>query len=227
MFHVKHRPSGGTIDACRDLWKSLPANLGICPWDDALEKLTRLKDVLLGASRKRSLIAASQRNAAAIWEHVFDSLQALYLLDGKLERHVVDAGSGNGFPGLPLAAALPGVKLSLIERSARKAEFLQYAGAILSLKNVTVCQLDFADFDWLREPVDACLMRALVPPQEFASLVGDSGSLSRSYIIYTTRQAADEWAAQTEQLGLRIVASHSYLLPDRSACRQILRISTP
>jgi len=37
----------------------------------------------------------------------------------------LDIGSGNGYPGLPLAASRPGLHLVLVEASVRKAEFLR------------------------------------------------------------------------------------------------------
>ncbi len=41
--------------------------------------------------------------------------------------HVVDLGAGGGVPGLVLAFAWPGVRLSLVEGSARRAAFLEEA----------------------------------------------------------------------------------------------------
>jgi 16S rRNA (guanine527-N7)-methyltransferase len=51
---------------------------------------------------------------------------------------LADAGSGAGLPGIPLAICLPGVKVSLIERMTRRADFLRNAAAVLRLSNVTV-----------------------------------------------------------------------------------------
>jgi 16S rRNA (guanine527-N7)-methyltransferase len=57
---------------------------------------------------------------------------------GKPEFRLADAGSGAGLPGIPLAICLPGVKISLIERMTRRADFLRNAAAVLKLSNVTV-----------------------------------------------------------------------------------------
>src|SRR5262245_52800039 len=42
-----------------------------------------------------------------------------------LTGDVVDVGSGGGVPGLPLAAALPERRFTLLEATRRKAEFLE------------------------------------------------------------------------------------------------------
>jgi len=52
---------------------------------------------------------------------VADSLSGLEVDDLARARRIADVGAGAGFPGLPLAIALPGTKVDLIESSGRKA----------------------------------------------------------------------------------------------------------
>jgi 16S rRNA (guanine527-N7)-methyltransferase len=63
-----------------------------------------------------------------LWRrHVHDSLQLLADIRPD-ERRIVDLGSGAGFPGLILACALHGrSEVTLVEKSVRKAEFLETA----------------------------------------------------------------------------------------------------
>ena len=56
--------------------------------------------------------------------HVVDSLAALELLQSRGIDRFLDLGSGGGFPGLPLAAALPAAETLLVEAIAKKARFL-------------------------------------------------------------------------------------------------------
>jgi 16S rRNA (guanine527-N7)-methyltransferase len=57
--------------------------------------------------------------------HIGESLQGAALLDPGVEGVLVDLGSGNGYPGLPLSAARPGLRAVLIEASQKKARFLR------------------------------------------------------------------------------------------------------
>ena len=60
-------------------------------------------------------------------EHVLDSLTAVPLLRRFEIEEFVDLGSGAGYPGLPLAVALPARRALLVESIAKKARFLTAA----------------------------------------------------------------------------------------------------
>lgn len=53
-----------------------------------------------------------------------DSLRGVEIVRG-LEGPIVDVGSGGGAPGIPLAAALPDRRVTLVEAERRKADFLE------------------------------------------------------------------------------------------------------
>ena len=55
---------------------------------------------------------------------LLDSLRALPLVAG-FEGAIVDVGSGGGAPGIPLAYALPGREVVLLEAERRKCAFLE------------------------------------------------------------------------------------------------------
>lgn len=60
---------------------------------------------------------------------------------------LLDVGSGNGLPGVPLALHLPDVHVHLVERRRRRARFLQLVVSQLELANVTVHACDVRDVE--------------------------------------------------------------------------------
>ena len=66
---------------------------------------------------------------AAVVGHLLDSLAAVPLLREAGVRRFVDLGSGGGYPGLPLALALPAERALLVDSIAKKAAFLEVAVA--------------------------------------------------------------------------------------------------
>ena len=69
---------------------------------------------------------------AAATRHVLDSLAAVALLRDLDVGRLLDLGSGGGYPGIPLAAAIPADAL-LVESIVKKARFLEVAVAATGL----------------------------------------------------------------------------------------------
>jgi 16S rRNA (guanine527-N7)-methyltransferase len=70
-------------------------------------------------------LTAIRDPAAVATSHVVDSLAAVPWLRAQRAQRCLDLGSGGGFPGLPIAAALPDVTVSLLEPIGKKAGFLR------------------------------------------------------------------------------------------------------
>ena len=92
---------------------------------------------------------SSVRDPGEAWRvHVADSLSALEIPSLAAVKRIADVGSGAGFPGLALAAALPGAEVDLIESVERKCEFARMAAERAALRNVcVVCE---RAEDWAR-----------------------------------------------------------------------------
>jgi 16S rRNA (guanine527-N7)-methyltransferase len=86
-----------------------------------------------------------------------DAVRAVGLV-GSLEGPVVDVGSGNGSPGLPLAYCLPEREVVLLEANHRRCEFLE----AWSPPNARVVwgRAEEQDTDW----AGVALAKALAPP---------------------------------------------------------------
>lgn len=123
----------------------------------AWSRLERFADLVTERNRAHNLI--SRKDAANVWSrHILDSLRLLDAVKGC--RLLLDIGSGGGFPGLVLAAALPDCEVTLAERMVKKARFLTTAARLLGLGNVTVWDADVAKLP--SEPVfEAVTARAV------------------------------------------------------------------
>ena len=59
--------------------------------------------------------------------HLGESLEGAALLPDEVSGPLLDLGSGNGYPGIPVALSRPGLALMAAESSSRKASFLRLA----------------------------------------------------------------------------------------------------
>jgi 16S rRNA (guanine527-N7)-methyltransferase len=74
----------------------------------------------------------------AVGVHVADALVALELPFVAGATRIADLGSGAGWPGLALAAALPAAHVSLVESQVRHCRYLEKAVEVGELTNVSV-----------------------------------------------------------------------------------------
>jgi len=99
-------------------------SLGLPLGEPALLSVARHAAAVLAAPEYLHLTAI--RDPAELVErHVAEAFQGAALLAPDIEGLLVDLGSGNGYPGLPIAAARPGLRPLLVEAAPGKAEFLR------------------------------------------------------------------------------------------------------
>jgi 16S rRNA (guanine527-N7)-methyltransferase len=70
--------------------------------------------------------------------HLADTLVALELDLVREAAQIADIGAGAGFPGLPLAVALPHANVKLVESQARKCAFIESVRATARIDNAVV-----------------------------------------------------------------------------------------
>lgn len=97
--------------------------LGVDLSDAAIARLTGHAEAVLAADPTLHLTAIRDPDAF-VTRHVGESLQGASLIDPDASGTLLDLGSGNGYPGLALCAARPGLVPLLAEASRRKAAFL-------------------------------------------------------------------------------------------------------
>jgi 16S rRNA (guanine527-N7)-methyltransferase len=101
--------------------------------------------------------------AVAVDVHLADSLVVLSFDRVRAARAIVDIGSGAGFPGLPLAIALPAASVSLLESNGRKCEFLERAVRAAGATNAVVVRARAEDWPSGIGRFELACARALAP----------------------------------------------------------------
>ena len=104
-----------------------------------LSALSLYEKELLEWNQKFNLTAI--RDAESIrTKHFLDSFSCALAWKASPPNHLIDVGTGAGFPGLPLKILYPHLKLTLVESVGKKAKFCQHIVDLLGLEDVQVIQ---------------------------------------------------------------------------------------
>ncbi|HKW39360.1 MAG TPA: 16S rRNA (guanine(527)-N(7))-methyltransferase RsmG [Burkholderiales bacterium] len=163
-------------------------------------------------------LTAVRDGAKAVSVHLLDSLAVVPLLHG---RRILDAGSGAGFPGIPIALAKPGVEMDLLDSNHKKCAFLRQAIAELGLKNArTVCER--AESWRPAEQFDCVVSRALA---EIAQLVAWVGHLlAPGGVIAAMKGVHPRGEIERIPAEFRVRAVHALAVPGMDAQRHLVLI---
>lgn len=177
--------------------------------------------MLLHANTRMNLTAVRDPNEA--WDkHIFDALTLMPLLS-ELEAGagVIDIGSGGGLPGIPLAIAMPHLRFTLMDATAKKCDYLTQATAALGLTNTRVIcaraealgqdrgrKTATGREDPHRECYDLAMARGVGPIAMLAELTLPLVKVG-GLVLMTKGQRAEEELAQAKQALHMLHAAHA------------------
>ena len=146
-------------------------------------------------SKYASLVSQSDAGDGLV-KHCVDSLCLLPAIDDFLEGRTgeyIDLGSGGGFPAIPICAAMPGLKATLIERNTKKTTFLRKVTARLKLENVDI---DNSSFEGLSDTSTPRIItsRAIEKPEKVLPVILEALSPNDLYLCQSAsiRSLRDE-----------------------------------
>ncbi|MDR1954178.1 MAG: 16S rRNA (guanine(527)-N(7))-methyltransferase RsmG [Clostridiales Family XIII bacterium] len=97
-------------------------------------------------------------------KHFLDSVACYGWPEIEAAEHIVDVGTGAGFPGVPLAIVYPEKRFLLIDSLGKRIDFLREATAAMKLENISVLHSRAEDAGRnkeFRERFDLCVSRAV------------------------------------------------------------------
>jgi 16S rRNA (guanine527-N7)-methyltransferase len=176
----------------------------------AEERLSRLLTALAGEPSPPTTVCDP---VEALDTHVADSLCALALEELADAERIADIGSGAGFPGLPLAIALPDTTVDLVDSNRRSCLVVERLIAAAGVPNATVLEVRAEELAVAvgREAYDVVTARAVGPlpvlVEYAAPLLRADGRLIAWKAV---RREDDEraGAAAAVQLGLEPAGVH-------------------
>jgi 16S rRNA (guanine527-N7)-methyltransferase len=188
---------------------------------------------LLEWNKKFNLTAITDPTQIRI-KHFEDSLSLLQVIP-LTNQSLIDVGAGAGFPGIPLKLACPEIRLTLLEATRKKAEFLKHIVSILALKETEVIWGRAEDIAKdRRESYDLAVARAVAPLNvlcEYCLPLVRVGGLFIAYKEEKVEEELEEAEPAIEILGGALKEIKKVKLPNSDIVRSLVVIkklsSTP
>ena len=156
---------------------------------------------------------------AMVTHHLLDSLAVSPDLTGE---RIADAGTGAGFPGLPLAVCNPQRHFTLIDATAKKIRFVAHAVELLGLTNVTPLHARTEAMK-VEQPFDTVVARAFAPlPRLLKQVAGLCGATTRVLAMKGKWPEAELAALPAPW---RAVGSRELKIPHVAAARCVIVLS--
>lgn len=187
--------------------------------DRLLEKSARHLELVAQANEYMNLTRISSPREAAI-KHIVDCVLPWRHFQGA--QRVLDAGTGAGFPGIPLAIVLPDIRFLLAESIQKKARFVESVADALDLANVEISSERAESLipRWHPEIITA---RAVAPVARLIALFGKAIRNGSRLLLYKGPDVEEDLAQPGgSALDVRIV--ERYDLPDELGRRTLLSV---
>jgi len=208
----------------------LAAARGLTLSPETIQELAAFHAALERANQTTNLTRITGE-ADFVERHALDALVALPLLGEAAEARLVDVGSGCGVPGIPLAIARPGWRVTLVETANRKAralrQLLDELGELAQRVDVIAERAEVCGQDPdLREAFDLAVARAVGSVPLVCELCLPLVRVGGALVLYrgSEGEAEEALAARVApKLGGGAVERRTLQLPS-GAERSLLRI---
>lgn len=172
------------------------------PTDEQISKLFELTEIMLEVNKSMNLTAITEEKAV-ILKHYADSLTVSPHL--KENSTVIDVGCGAGFPSLPLAIFRPDIKITALDGTAKRIEYVKSTARKLGLDNATAIAgraEEFGNNKEFREKFDYATARAVAALPVLSELCMPFVKKNGYFIAMKAAQGENEAAAAQNAIKL-------------------------
>ena len=182
--------------------------------DELAEKFHSLTERMLEVNEHMNLTAITDEDGV-ILKHYADSLVIADLIP--MGASVIDVGCGAGFPSLPLAIARPDLRITALDSTAKRINYIKDTAEILGLANISAVAAraeDAASKPTMREKFDIACARAVARFGSLCELCLPFVRVGGEFIAlkgHSEEELAEARGAVTK-LGGKLISAESYCI---------------
>jgi len=198
--------------------------VGVSP--DAIAALEHFSALLAEKNKVMNLTGITEPREVATL-HLLDSLSLLPMAE-LAGKKLVDVGTGAGFPGVPLAIALPDSHVTLLDSLNKRIDFLRESCMTIGLTNVDCVHGRAEEFAAdHRESYDFAVSRAVASLPVLCELCLPLVKVGGQFLAMKSSHTEEEIAQAKSaigKLGGRIEEVVDYTIPTTDVTHRVVRI---
>jgi 16S rRNA (guanine527-N7)-methyltransferase len=142
--------------------------MGIHLHEEQINKFSQYLELLLQWNQKINLTSLKTPQEIIV-KHFLDSISCIKAINKYISiegMHMIDVGTGAGFPGIPIKIACPSISLSLLEARKKKTIFLEKVVQEINFQKVEILNgraEAYGKYPDYRQKYDIALSRAVAP----------------------------------------------------------------
>ncbi len=215
-----------------DILRETSAKYDVEVSDSLGEKLSIYAKELKEWNEKINLTAITDDEGIAI-KHFLDCLLVSRVAEFKSGMKIIDVGTGAGFPGLVIAAAYPGVNVTLLDSTGKKLKAVEEIAQAMGVENVEILHARAEDAGKkaeYREQYDYATARAVAELRvllEYTLPFVKKGGSFLSLKSIAAKEEIDNASSSLKILGGKIEGINEFTLPggDKRAIIRVKKIS--
>ena len=199
------------------------SKLGIIITNKQLEQLENYYHLLVEENKKYNLTSITEKEDVYL-KHFYDSLTLTKAI--KLSNQsLCDIGTAAGFPGLVLKIVFPELKITLLDSTEKKCNFLKLVIKELNLKNIEVVNARAEIYSKnIREKYDIVTSRAVAPIKHLLEYSIPTVNINGYYIAMKSdiSKEIDNIENYEKKLNIIKINEINFYLPKENSKRTLL-----
>lgn len=201
----------------KDLLKGAAEALGVSLDSQMLERFDLFARLLIDTNKQFNLTAIKEPDDIVV-KHFADSLTLFAAVAPPQGAKLIDVGTGAGFPGVPLLICRPDLKISMLDSTGKKLNFVRMALEELGLDGTVIhARAEEVGQGELRESFDYSASRAVAAMNLLSEYCLPLVKAGGEFIAMKGARAAEELSsarAAIKLLGGKISSEKQLILSD-------------
>ena len=196
-------------------FKSELLKLNINLSQEKLAKLEKFYELLITWNEKINLTTITDKEEVYL-KHFYDSLTLIKAIDLTKDLKLLDVGTGAGFPGIVLKIVFPNLKITLLDATSKRINYLNEIIKELDLKEIETECTRIEDYSRInKDKYDVVVARAVAHLGILIETIMPTVKVN-GYFIAMKANVLNEIAESNKilnQIGARIIQCEEFVLP--------------